>query len=161
MAKKVKVHCAYCGKEIVRDEAYAVKTGKRNKYFCSYEHSIAKTPKQEFYKIAVEIFGRVSNSVFFGDMDKLAEVHGYEKMTVYLRENRDMIERYLNKDFSNIYAKIKYFRAILANNLDDFKIPEPKVEIKRETNVEFYESKFKSKEVKKGMDDLLNDLLGG
>jgi len=156
-----KVKCRYCGKQLDKSIAYLVKKGKSNVYYCNYEHSIAKTSKQEFYETAVEVFGQVSSSVFYGDMDALAKIHGYKKMTSYIKENKDMIEKYLNRDFKNTYNKIKYFRAILANNLDDYKMPEPKVEIKKEVNVEMYDSKFKPKEAKKGMDDLLNDLLGG
>ena len=155
-----KVKCAFCGKTIDKKIAYVQYGKNKNKYFCSYEHSISKTPKQLFYVEVVNVFGKVSNSLFFGEMDKLANIHGYEKMTSYIKENKAMIQRYMNKDFKSTYGKIKYFTAILANNLDDYKIPEPEIEIKKEANIEIYESKFKPKEARKGMDDLLSDLLG-
>ena len=90
----------------------------------------------------------------------MAKVHGWEKMIAFLDENKDYLEHVVRKDFASEFAKIRYFSAVFKNSLHDFRMKKP--EVKKEINVDIDISvnKYKKKEERKGMDDLLNDLLG-
>lgn len=152
------VTCRFCGKKLKKEYAYAVKRGKVNRYYCSFEHSIAKSPRDIFYELAFEIFGRTTNTVFYKEMDEIAKVHTFEKMTAYLKENSQFLSNTMRKEFKNEYNRCRYFSAILKNNLGDFSIPKP--EIKKEVEVEVYENKYKPKQKsRKGMNSLMDELL--
>lgn len=155
-----KVTCGYCHKKIDINDAYVVKKGKRNKYYCNEEHSILIPPRDIFYMKAFEVFGQTTNTAFYKEFEEIARVHGWEKMIAFLDENKDYLEHVVRKDFASEFAKIRYFAAVFKNCLHDFRMKKP--EVKKEINVDIDISvnKYKKKEERKGMNDLLNDLLG-
>lgn len=157
----VKVKCQYCGKEIDKKESYAVKKGKRNKYYCNFEHSIAKKPRDIFYDKAFEVFGKTTNTIFFKEFDEIAKTHGFEKMSYYIEDNKDSLNYFINKDFSSEYARIRYFAAIFKNNLGDYKIKKQEPVIKKESHIDMdiHSTRHKKKDVRKGIDDILDELL--
>lgn len=154
-----KVKCAYCGKMLKKEDAYAVRHGKVNKYYCNFEHSIAKKPSKLFYEKASNIIGQVTNTAFYKEMNEIAKVHGFEKMSAYLDENEEDIRKYMSKDFNSTYAMIRYFAAILKNNLDDFTSKKAESIQHKEVEVEMYDGKYKPKKERVGMDDILKGLL--
>lgn len=156
-----KVKCAYCHKVLDKKEAYAVKKGKRNKYYCNFEHSIAKTPRDIFYNKAFDIFGKTTNTIFFKEFDEIANVHGYEKMSSYIDDNKDTLNYFMNKDFSSEYARIRYFTAIFKNNLADYVVrkEEPIIRKEVDNDMEIHTVKYKKKDVRKGINDILDELL--
>ena len=158
--KQQMVKCRFCSRQIEKDIAYAVKHGKVNYYYCNYEHSIAKSPRDIFYDKAMDVFGRTTNTVFYKEFDEIAKVHGFEKMTAYLEENKGYLEKVMAKDFFNEFGRCRYFSAIFKNNLADYimKKPEP-VKVVSNVDIDFTGSKYKKKEEKKGMDSLLDELL--
>ena len=156
-----KVTCAFCKKKINKDEAYIVHKGKRNKYYCSFEHSITKTPRDIFYEKAYEVFGETTNTIFYKEFDEIAKVHGFEKMSAYLEDNKKYLEHVMQKDFSSEYARVRYFSVIFKNALGDYRMKKPEVVNKAiNTDIDISVNKYKKKESRQGMDDLLNELLG-
>ena len=156
----VKVTCAFCKKKIDKDKAYPVKHGKRNVYYCNEEHSKAKSPRDLFLETAFEIFGRTTNTAFFKEMKEISEVHGYEKMTSYLKDNEGYLNSVMQKDFNTEYGKVRYFAAILKNQLGDYVMKKP--EVKKVVTEDFFELTKKTsrkKEKRKGIDDLMKELL--
>jgi len=154
-----KVKCAYCGKRLKKEDAYIVRHGKVNRYYCNAEHSVAKKPSQLFYEKAFEILGKTTNTVLYKEMNEIAAVHGFEKMLAYITENQADIDKYMSKTFSSTYAKIKYFGAILRNNLDDWQPKKTEPVVHKDVDVEIYETKYKPKKERKGMDELLEGLI--
>lgn len=156
-----KVKCAYCGKQLNQKDAYAVKHGKRNKYYCSKEHSMKKTPKELFYDELLKILPS-TNTIIYKEMLEISKVHGYEKMLTYLQENEDYLINIMNtKNFYNDYGKCKYIIAVLRNQLGDFQLKQPAHVIKKEVNfdMDMTVNNYKRKEQRKGMDDILADLM--
>lgn len=155
--KSTMVTCRFCGKKIPKDEAFAKRHGKQNWYYCNVEHSNSKKPRELFYEAVREII-ETTHTVFFSEMDQIAKVHGFEKMTAYVQDNKNYLISVMAKmKFANTYNMIKYFSAIIRNNVGDYVMK--KVETEKEVKVEIYESKYKSKEQKKGLEDLLSDIL--
>ena len=158
-----KVKCAYCGKSIDKKEAYIVPvSSKRNKYYCSYEHSISKKPRDKMYDLIYEVFGRkVLNTVLFKECDEIGKVHTYEKVTAYIEENKQYLEQIMSKGFSSEYAQIRYFSAVLKNSLTDFQPKQSAPVVKKDVNfdMDVTVNNYKRKEQRKGMDDILADLL--
>lgn len=115
-----KVKCRYCGSMIDKKNAYPVKHGKQNWYYCNLEHSLLRTDKQLAYDKAMDIIGKTTNSIFFKEMDEIASVHGYKKLHKYLVDNDTFLNDVMNKDFSSEYAKIRYFSTVIKNRIGDY-----------------------------------------
>lgn len=156
-----KVKCACCGKQIDKKVAVAIPNGKRNKYYCS-EHVGQKSPREKMYDAINDIFGyKVLNTILFKEFDEIGKEYGFDKILLYIDENKDYLCNVMRKDFANEYNRVKYFSAIFKNGLHDFKVKKPEVVIKKEIEVEVYEPKISrsTKVVKSGLDDLLDSLL--
>lgn len=160
MARKpVTVKCRYCNKIIDRDLAFKVKKGKSNWYYCSAEHANTKPPRDLMYEQLNKIFGKiVTNTVLYKEFDGLANVYGYDKLNAYINENYEYLCTVMRKEFANDYNRIRYLSAIFKNNVGDFELPKP--EIKKEVEVTVYEHKYKPKKQRRGLNDLMNDIIG-
>lgn len=157
-----KVKCRFCNKLIERDEAYKVKHGRANWYYCNEEHSMSKTPREKFYDVAYNIFGKTTNTIFFKEMDDIANIHGYEKMKSYLEDNSSYLENVMQKNFSSEYARCRYFSAILKNNLGDYVVKKP--DVVKKIEIEVYEplnNKKKQRNKRKGLDEIMEGFLNG
>ena len=155
-----KVKCAACGEAIDKKIAMGIPAGKRTKYYCP-EHVGMKSPKEEMYDMVFEIFGRkVLNTVLYKELDEIAKVHTYQKMTEYMKENKEYLEKCIYKEFVNEYAQIRYFAAILKNSLTDFVVKKPEVIIQKDIDfcMDVPVNNYKAKKKRKGMDSLLDDL---
>ena len=156
-----KVKCRFCGKQIDKKNAYVIKGNKRNKYYCCYEHSITKKPRDVFYDKAQEVFGKTTNTLFFKEIDEIAAVHGWDKMIVYLEDNKEYLDKVMSKNFTSEYARCRYFSVIFKNNLGDYQMKKAEPIIKKvvEVDMDVSTNKYKKKNNVVGMNDLLNDLL--
>lgn len=152
-----KVKCRFCGKQIDLNQAFKVKHGKTNWYYCSYEHSIMKSDRELFYQEAYDVLGQITNSLFFKEMETISQIYGYKKMKMYLIDNKDKFNVFNYKHFNSQFAKIKYFSAILKNNLGDYTLP--KETIKRRASTEIYDTKNKEINLNIGFDTLLDEIL--
>lgn len=164
------VKCQACGEMIDRDMAYKVSVGKTNRYYCSqqeymrklHKDSLAKAVKNDTYdKIYYFLGGKTTNTILFSTISSIASVYSYEKIRSYLNDNKEMLERVMNKNFQSEYAKIKYFCAILSNNIGDYIPKEEDVAYITDNEYELVEIKYKPKQKRRSMSDLETELLDG
>lgn len=133
------VKCRCCAKKIDRNSAYKVVVGGKNAYYCNekeYKSMIeARKAKDDTYEMINQIFGyKVIHTSLFKEINAIAKTCEYSVISSYLKCNEREISFAINKDFQSEYAKIRYFAAILKNNLRDYHMPE-KIE-PREVNIE-------------------------
>ena len=149
-----KARCKYCGKSIDTKVAYKVTVGKTNRYFCNKEeYDIvykAQKIKNDTYDLIFEIFGRkVTNTILYKEVNELSSVYPYERIKAYLEQNMTYLSNLMqNKSFQSEYAQIRYFTAILKNNLTDFKY-EKKERINIKVDIDMPEYVFKRKSDRK------------
>lgn len=156
-----KVTCKCCSEKIDKKIAIGVPHGKTTWYYCP-EHVGQKSPKEKMYDLIYEIFGRkVLHTVLYKEMDEIASVHTYDKITSFMEENKTLLEQLMYRSYSSEFAQIRYFSSVLKNGLHDFKMRQPEPVIKKEIEVDFDMStnKYKAKKQRKGIDSLLDDLL--
>ena len=164
------VKCQACGEMIDRSMAYKVVVGKTNRYYCTQQEYIRKKTKDNlarmikddtYDKIYNFIGGKTTNTLLFSTISSIASVYSYEKIRSYLNDNKEMLERVMNKNFQSEYAKIKYFCAILSNNIGDYIPKEEDVDYITDNEYELVEIKYKPKQKKRSMSDLETELLDG
>ena len=149
-----KAKCKYCGKSIDTNNAYKIVVGKTNRYYCNEEeyNIIHKSQqiKDNTYNLIYEIFGRnITNTILYKEMNELSDIYTYAKIGAYLSENREYLSNIIqNKSFQSEYAQIRYFTAILKNNLTDFKY-EKKEKINIEVEIDMPACNFKRKSGRK------------
>ena len=141
----MRVKCKICGEKVDRDKAYKVVVKGKNNYYCNeseYKEWILKQDiKNDVYRLIYDIFERRNtNTVLFKEVQGLSDVYTYEKILAYLKENESYLCRIMKKDFSTEYAQIRYFTAILKNNLADFQYP-PNIQPKH-IDIDMPEVKF-------------------
>lgn len=153
-----KVKCTYCHTEIDKKDALAIPNGKRNKYYCCLEHVGLANERDIFYQQAQDVIGKTTSSVFYKEMNEIAQVHGFNKMCQYLKVNELYLKNAMHKSFKTEFGKIRYFAAILKNNLGNFKYIKP-VESKEVKPPEIYKANYKRKNERRGMNDLLDDII--
>lgn len=151
------VKCRLCGTKVDRKDAFKVVVGGKNTYYCNeseYQQVLHERElKDNTYECINEIFGyKVLNSALFKEINILLEVYSYEHILAYLNENKNYIEKVLDKDFVSEYAKIRYFAAILKNNIADFKIKEP--EKSKEMNVDIPIMNYKRRNKRRSLSEI-------
>lgn len=163
------VKCGICEKKIDREVAFKVSTGKSNKYYCSENEYNAekakrvqeKTIRENTYKKIFECFGReITNTILFKEINELQRIYGFKKILAYLDENLQFLTDIMSKrDFVSEYAKIRYFTAILKNNLGDFIFSE---QIKKDRVIEqdMPEIKFKPRKARRGFAEIESEMEG-
>ena len=157
----MEVICRDCGKKVNRDLAYKIVKGKANLYFCSedeYKRILAEKEKAQeirngLQSIIDEIFGYpVTNTALYKEQSEWAKVKPLEIIKDYLNDNKQYISTALeNKQFVNEYGKIRYFSAIVKNNIKGYTPPRP--EIIKQTDTEIYEPKYKPGHKRKCLSD--------
>lgn len=163
----MQVKCRLCGKKIDKKDAFQSPTGGGRFYFCNEEE--AKTKEEEklkkienthkekrvdpVYEEVADIFEyRIQNSVLFKEMKLWREICNDEKILAYLQENKDYLKNAMGRLNNSEYARIRYFSAILKNNLRDFKMQKVVVEpVKRNVDCEMYEISTRSKSKRRGL----------
>lgn len=157
-----KVTCRCCGKKIDRRIAIGVPHGKTTWNYCP-EHVGQKSPKDKMYDLVFEIFGRtVTHTVLYKELDAIAKIYTYEKITAYLEENKEYLEDVIyGRNYVSEFAQIRYFAAIIKNSIHEFEIKnfEPVIKKEVEIDMDISTNKYKTKKKRAGMDSLLEDLL--
>ena len=121
------VKCRICGNKIDRKEAFKVSVeGKPNAFYCSeaeYNAMIEERKcKDDAYYCIYGIFGyQVTNTVLYKEIGELGKIYGFKLILSYLHDNEEYLTRIVGREYKNEFAKIKYFTAILKNNLTDYK----------------------------------------
>lgn len=155
------VTCKICGTKIDRTTAFKVTKGKSNLYYCnegeylSYQNSKEKNyeTKVKLQSVIEDILGEpvTSSSLYKEEVDWF-KVKPIDTVIEYLLENKTFISNALEKkDFSNQYNKIRYFSAIVKNNIGTYKLPQP--EIIKQASVEIYDNRYKPKPRRKCLAD--------
>lgn len=152
------VKCQSCGNRIERDKAFKIVVGKVNKYYCNENEYLEIEEKKKLKKNTFdEIFKcfnrKITNSALFGEISELEKIYGYEKIYKYIADNSDYISSVItSKDFVSEYAQIRYFAAILKNNLADFIIKKEPIE--KHIEVEVLETKFKPRRKRRSLEEI-------
>lgn len=151
------VKCRLCGTKVDRNEAFKVIVGGKNAYYCNeaeYQKVLhEKEVKDNTYECINQIFGyKVLNSALFKEINLLLEVYSYEHILAYLTENKEYITKVFEKDFVSEYAKIRYFTAILKNNIADFKMKEP--EKPKEVDVDMPIMNYKRRNKRRSLSEI-------
>ena len=120
------VKCRCCGNKIDRKEAYKVVVGGQNAYYCNEREYLQKNKnkidKNKTYNLINQIFGyEVKNSIIYKEINDIRKDFSYENISLYLESEFDYLHGVMcEKDFQSEYGKIRYFSAILKNNLPGF-----------------------------------------
>ena len=160
-----KAKCKICGSTLDTKDAYKVtdKNGK-NKYFCSeseFEAEEARKKKaaedkDKVYNLICDMFGyEIVNTQFFAEWTLWNKLKSNEIIYKYLRENEDYLQQICDRSFDTEYQKIRYFSAVLKNNLKDFL---PKVEVVEQPKVvveeTIYDAPTQSLNKRRSLEDL-------
>lgn len=77
--------------------------------------------KTEIYNLISDIFGyRVINTAMIRELAEISKAFDDETIESYLYDNEEYLSRLMRKDFRSEYGKIRYFSAVLKNNLADY-----------------------------------------
>lgn len=120
------VKCKGCTNKIERDTAFKVVVKGKNSYYCNaneYETiNVEKESKNKVIDLSFELIGQTTNTALFKELTEIAKVHTYTKLLKYMEENMiDLDAALARTDFVHEYAKIRYFAAIIKNQIGDFK----------------------------------------
>lgn len=120
------VKCRHCGNKIDRKEAFKVVVGGKNTYYCNEDEYLLskkmKDDKDGTYNIINQIFGyEIKNSALYKEINTIRENFSYEIILMYLKQEFDYLHGIMcEKEFQSEFGKIRYFSAILKNNLPNF-----------------------------------------
>lgn len=159
------VKCQCCGTMVDRKTAYKVETKSKNMYYCSEQEYIRMiTAKAEIQKteheimqMIYEIFGyEIKNTILFNELREIRKTFTLNILYHYMIDNYQEIGNYMStKAFKNEYNKVRYFSAILKNNLGDYRIPEEQPV--KESSADFETMKYKPKTKRKCLADYRNE----
>lgn len=149
---KILVKCRICGSKVEKSAAYKITVDGKNNYYCNKQEynnwTLKKKTRDNVYNLIYDIFGRkITNTVLYKEIDELGNIYEFDKILAYLQENYEYICMVLEKNFNSEYAKIRYFTAILKNNLADFDFKE--VPIVKPIEMDFVQMKFNRKNKRK------------
>lgn len=156
------VKCKSCGKKIERDIAYKIVIKGKNNYYCSQnEFESAEKEKKarlEVLELARMILDDTLNTLLPKELKQIAENHSYYKILQYLNNDLNIRNIISRKSFSNEYAKIKYFSAIVRNNIGNFYVE--KESDNKKIEVEYVQVKHKPKKRKKSLNEYIDEYVG-
>ena len=161
----MRAKCKICGSVLDTNAAYKVVTNGKNAYYCSCEEfnenaERKKREADEYYAVEnaiTEIFGyKVENSIIHKEWKRWNNISSNYKIAEYLNNNKSFLCNIMNKDFSSECARIRYFSAILCNNLKDFNtktISKETVKPKVKTDETFYGMSSTSNNKRRSLED--------
>ena len=130
--------CQICKKQLDTSEAYKVlDKNNKNKYYCSESEYIEwqaakdkeKADKKKVFDLITKIFGYpVVNTILYKEWQFWNVLRSNEIISAYLADKENYLTQTMARLDSNEYAKIKYFSAILKNDLKDYKVKEEIIE---------------------------------
>lgn len=154
------VKCKCHGIKIDRATAYKVVVNGKNNYYCSEEDykrcNYKKEIENKTYDKIFNIFEyQPERKTLDKEIKSLANMYSYEKIYNYLSQNEEYLNKVMHKDFDNEFGKIRYFSAILKNQLPAFK--EIK-QIDKVVNYEVTDMKYNPKPRKKSLKEFENEV---
>lgn len=171
----VKVKCKECGNKLERSDAYLVesiseKTLKINKkYYCDEKcYKKQETRKELIIKcndLMEDILDiPIRSNIYFNKMySPMIKRYDYDVIYEFLTSEKDYIEQQIeDKDFNTINVKLKYFLAIMQNNIGKYEqVIKNKESFKEDIKHEIFEDiEFKPviEKKKRSLEDVLNNL---
>lgn len=171
----VKVKCKECGNKLERSDAYLVesiseKTLKINKkYYCDEKcYKKQETRKELIIKcndLMEEILDiPIRSNIYFNKMySPIIKRYDYDVIYEFLTSEKDYIEQQMeDKDFNTVNVKLKYFLAIMQNNIGKYEqVIKNKESFKEDIKHEIFEDiEFKPviEKKKRSLEDILNNL---
>ena len=88
----------------------------QREFFAKTFDELTTTELYEILKSRAQIF-MIEQKIYCLDMDDI----DYKAMHFFLKENEAYLHNVMQKEFNSEYSEIRYFTAILKNNLTDFK----------------------------------------
>lgn len=153
--------CKACGKEVDRKTAYKITEKEKNLYYCSEEeyNKVMKMKQtiEDIHLLICDIFGQQAlNRALSKEWNLWREITNDTMILRYLRENKAMLSKTMqSKDFYNERASIRYFSAILKNNLKKFADTYTDEEgLCARSEIEIYESKKSKTPPRRGFADI-------
>lgn len=119
-----KVKCRICKKELPKEQAYKVKKGKTNQYYCTKEEYDNLMQQKEDRLKCLDTIAKIMNipmipPVMVKQINTLNSFYTYGIIKKTFEENKQNIQWVLeNKDFKSEFAKTKYIISIVANNIN-------------------------------------------
>lgn len=177
----MEVKCKICGKKVDRNAAFKIVTysssgKKKNNYYCSEEeydsYMAERQYKTDFYDVILQYFAgmKSTNSLpknLFAEMLGVAEQHSWKEIYEYVVDDKEYLDKCMEKDFCSDWARAKYLISVFRNNVgadlswrgekDNRKVAKP---IIKETNYDdfvapTYHKTEKKKPTRIGLDDLI------
>ena len=116
---------------------------------------MAKPNRQALVDVIKQITGIENYGVINKELKKLFVKFSISQMTNYLdNEKQDLKYIFDSKNFDNDFCKMRYFSAIVQNNLPNYKPPKPDIVVNVENEV--YEHKYKPKAKRKCLNDFID-----
>lgn len=120
------VKCKGCHTKIERNDAFKVVVKGKNHYYCNateYENiNIERESKNKVIDLAFELIGKTTNTSLFKELTDIAKIHTYRKMLSFMEQNYYELDSLIsgNNPYVHEYAKIRYFSALIKNQIGDF-----------------------------------------
>lgn len=155
------VKCKCHGIKIDRSTAYKVVINGKNNYYCSEQDYKRCNAKQEIedktYTKIFDIFEyQPEKKTLKKEISSLANTYSYSKLFSYLSQNEEYLNKVMHKEFDNEFGKIRYFSAILKNQLPSFKEIQ---QIDKTINYELSEMKYNPRPRKKSLKEFENEVV--
>ena len=116
---------------------------------------MAKPNRQALVDVIKQITGIENYGVINKELKKLFVKFSISQMTNYLdNEKQDLKYIFDSKNFDNDFCKMRYFSAIVQNNLPNYKPLKPDIVVNVENEV--YEHKYKPKAKRKCLNDFID-----
>ena len=150
--------CRYDNREVDRKTAFKVVIKDKNTYWCSekcYQLHCEAQERQakinaeydEIYELTKQIFGYefTGYSLLKREVNTWEKVGTRAKIIAYLTENKNWLSGVMRKEFASDYNRVRYYSAIVAGKLHDFKPKSLEVEKPKVVVEEQYETKYQPK----------------
>lgn len=150
------VTCRYCKKKIDKNDAFKVPHGKVFWYYCP-EHASVVNEQDALFERLNDIFGYqvTDNTALYGLINPLISEHGTKKINHYFQTQKNWLVKTMSKEFGSEFGKIKYFIAILRNNLPNYNYKEDVVAQKEQQLAEVVQTNKFKKNKRVGLEALL------
>lgn len=172
----IKVKCKECGNKLERDSAYLVeniseKTLKLSrKYYCNEECLKRQEKRKELIIKCNDLMEEIlkipiRTNIYFNKMySPIIKKYDYFVIYEFLTSEKEYIQQQLEgKDFNTINVKLKYFLAIMQNNIGKYEeIVDNKECFKEQISKSLFEDDIEFKSIvnkkKRSIEDILNNL---
>ena len=166
----MKVKCQICGNKIEKETAYCITHNGKNKYYCNKEeyenNKREKDLRNSINSAMTQTLGPVLKKASWVELSNtissLEQLYTLEQINEYLWSESESISHILlQKTFTSEWSKVRYYTAVIKNNIGDYYILDT-IDVKPQIKIQenFYmppENKYKPKKRRRSMVDFEND----